>query len=108
MQKNCIDSPCKYCTYVFTESYDDNYCIKKKCRVPDNIDETDCDSFELAKTCLDCKYSLPTTYETGTIDDIEYRCPYQNNEMIYDDLNPNVDHYSDIPECNVGKFELEE
>lgn len=61
--------------------------------------------FKLAKTCIDCKYRNATIYETGTIDDVEYRCPFQGNKLMYDDINPLVSHYSDVPECNVEKFE---
>ena len=105
MKKNCIDSPCKFCSYGFDKSYGDPYCLLNKELVPDNIDETDCRDFKLAQTCIDCKHSIPQVYETGTIDDIEYRCPFQNNKLIYDDLNVGVTHYDDIPECNIGKFE---
>lgn len=40
--------------------------------------------------------------ETGTIDDIEYRCPFQENKLTYDDsIAPCYNHYYDVPECNV-------
>ena len=102
----CIDYPCKYSSYYFGSEGDDSWCTKLDCAIPDNVDEVGCEHFELARTCLDCKHSAPRVYETGTIDDIEYRCTLQNNKMIYDDSNPGVDHYGDIPECNIGMFGL--
>ena len=105
MKNNCIDSPCKHSSYTF-DTCNDAWCVLHNCEPPDDVDEIGCDDFELARTCIDCKYSRTTTYETGTIDDIEYRCPFQDNKLIYDDSNCNVDHYNDIPECNIGKFEL--
>ena len=101
---NCIDHPCKYRKDTLHPKLD-GYCVIKADEVPDRIDEIDCEFFKIAKTCLSCKHSEPTIYETGTIDDIEYRCPFQNNKLVYDDLNPYVDHYSDIPKCNVERFE---
>lgn len=44
-------------------------------------------------------------YETGKIDGIGYRCPYQNNKLVYQDVDFLSSHYADIPECNIGKFE---
>lgn len=100
---NCIDNACKYCY----DNYKDweRYCQLTGKIIPDNIDETQCENFVQAKTCLDCKHSYYTIYETGTIDDIEYRCPFQNNKLIYDDSNVYNKHYPDIPECNIDKFE---
>lgn len=94
---NCVDFPCKY--------RQDDYCVLHDRNILDNIDVVGCADFILARTCLDCKWSRRTVYETGTIDDIEYRCTLQDNKLIYDDLNPGLDHYSDIPECNCMHFE---
>ena len=105
MKNNCIDSPCKYNHYDF-ETVNSFWCSLSKCEPPDDVDIVGCEHFELAKTCLDCKHSHRQEYETGTIDDIEYRCPFQDNKMIYDDSNPMVSHYGDIPECDIGMFEL--
>jgi len=44
-------------------------------------------------------------YETGSIDDIEYRCKLQNNKLIYDDSNPYVTHPLDFPDCHINKYE---
>ena len=99
---NCVDSPCKY----RLDDCDNDYCVLHQSEIPDNVDEVGCKDFMLARTCLECKYSLTSIYETGTIDDIEYRCPFQDNKMIYDDTKPSVDHHNDIPECTCGKFEL--
>ena len=101
---NCFDHPCKY-------RYDDAhtcFCHLRMCVIPDNIDETGCKYFELAETCITCKHSIETVYETGTIDDIEYRCPFQNNALVYDDIRPGVEHFFDVDKCMCGKFELEE
>ena len=100
---NCVDHPCKYRADTIDR---DSYCSLHNCEVPDDVDQVGCKDFVLARTCLDCKHRLPTTYETGTIDDIEYRCPFQNRKLIYDDLNPFFNHYADIPECNCGEFEI--
>lgn len=105
MKNNCIDSPCIYSHYQF-DPFNHFWCALHNCEPPDNVDETGCNDFKLAKTCIDCKHSLQTVYETGTIDDIEYRCPFQNKKLIYDDSNCGVDHYGDVPECNIGQFEL--
>ena len=58
-------------------------------------------------TCLDCKYAKKRMYETGTIDDIEYRCVLQNNKLIYDDLHPLAEDfdYADAPDCPISMFE---
>ena len=106
MKHNCIDSPCKYNHYNFY-SYNTFDCSLLKQDPPDDVDIVGCEHFELAKTCLNCKYAIQQVYETGTIDDIEYRCSLQNNKLIYDDSNPMVSHYGDIPECNIGMFEFE-
>lgn len=62
---------------------------------------------ENRNTCLDCKYANKRIYETGQIDDVEYRCSLQNNKMIYDDLHPMDENYDyhDLPECPVDMFE---
>ena len=99
---NCIDFPCKHRCDTFHTSY----CSLHNSEVPDDVDVTGCKDFVFAHTCIDCKHTKSTTYETGTIDDIEYKCPFQDNKLIYDDLNPYLSHYSDIPECNCNKFEL--
>lgn len=101
---NCFDKPCVYHGHDLNKF--DSYCFKLKCTIEDYPDGENCEAFELAETCLDCKHSRETVYETGTIDDIEYRCPFQNNKLIYDDSSPYHEHYNDIPKCNVGKFEL--
>ena len=101
---NCIDDACKHC-YDYCKEWE-RYCKLTGEKIPDDIDITQCENFVQAKTCLDCKYSKLTVYETGTIDDIEYRCSLQDNKLIYDDSNACCKHYPDIPECNIGKFKL--
>lgn len=99
---NCIDNECKHILHT----YDcESYCTFMQKEVPEDIDITQCDNFVQAKTCINCKHSKITVYETGIIDDIEYRCPFQNNKLIYDDSDVYNSHYADVPECNVGKFE---
>lgn len=99
---NCIDNECKHLLRTWDCEW---YCNFTHEEVPDDIDTTQCEHFVQARTCINCTHSIPTIYETGTIDDIEYRCPFQDNRLIYDDLNPMNSHYADVPECNVGKFE---
>lgn len=106
LKNNCIDRECKYATHTI-EPYGDLYCSLQNKEVQDDIDITGCKQFKVAKNCLNCKHSIPTVYETGTIDDIEYRCPFQNNKLIYDDSCCEVTHNIDIPECNINKWEEE-
>ena len=96
---NCVDNECKY----ILSTYEGDYCTFTGTEVPDEIAE--CDHFVQAHTCLNCKHSKLTIYETGTIDDIEYRCPFQNNKLIYDDLNAYNTHFADVPECNINRWE---
>lgn len=103
---NCIDNACKYCKQCYLD--DVIWCTLTDTVVPDNIDETQCENFVQSKTCLDCKHAKREIYETGSIDGIGYRCPFQNNKLIYDDSNVYSTHYADIPECNIGRFELNE
>lgn len=98
---NCIDNACRYLNSYPAEWF----CELNHEEVPDDIDVTQCKYFAQARTCVDCMHSRICVYETGTIDDIEYRCPFQNNRLIYDDSNPNCIHYFDVPECNIGRFE---
>ncbi len=98
---NCIDNDCKHlCTCG-----DDLYCSLTNTPVPNDIDKMQCSKYSQAKTCIDCIYAKATVYETGEVDSIEYRCSLQGNAYIYDDINPHCSHYSDVPECNIGKFE---
>lgn len=102
---NCIDNACVHLYSDFGESY----CKLTHEEIPDDIDITQCENFIQAHTCLNCSCAKIRMYETGTIDDIEYRCPFQNNKLIYDDLNPYCTHYADVPECNViERFKLDE
>lgn len=98
---NCIDNECKHLYAYMGETY----CSITNEEPPDDIDITQCEFYIQAKTCINCKHSIPTVYETGTIDDIEYRCSFQGNKLIYDDLDVYVSHYADVPECNIDKFE---
>lgn len=98
---NCIDNCCKY-SYV--DCRGEYCCAVIDDNIPDEQPE-DCKYFLQAHTCINCKYSKETVYETGTIDDIEYRCPFQDNKLIYDDLSPYSYHFYDVPECNIDKFE---
>lgn len=99
---NCINNECIHTKSIIGDwicELDENY--------PDCImeDSFNCPNFIQARNCLSCKYSSQTVYETGTIDDIEYRCKLQDKKLIYDDSNPYNQHHSDIPECNYGKWE---
>ena len=71
----------------------------------DNCEYGKCALFEELKACCNCKHSSVQIYETGTIDDIEYRCTLQNNKLIYDDSSPGLVNYADFPLCNIDKFE---
>lgn len=98
---NCIDNTCKY---VYADYTGELFCSLTQSEVPEDIDIMQCYNFEMAKNCLTCRHARYTIYETGTIDDIEYRCPLQDNKLIYDDLEPYLEHHADIPECNIGKW----
>ena len=97
---NCLDNECRH-QYVVL---DDFYCKLTGKEIPEDIDVTQCKQYEQARTCINCAYGIPTVYETGTIDDIEYRCSLQNKKLMYDDSNPYYRHYADVPECNINKF----
>lgn len=100
---NCMDNSCKY---LYQKCHNGEWhCLLTNDIVPDSIDKTQCENFVQARTCLDCMHSSIVIHKTDTIDDIEYRCPFQNNKLIYDDTNPYNFHYSDVPECRIGKFE---
>ena len=100
----CEDENCAFYKEYFGKNYREElyYCGKKKCHINEIIE---CNELESPETCEYCKHSSITVYETGTIDDIEYRCKLQNNKLIYDDLNPYMTNYLDFPKCNIGKFE---
>ena len=100
---NCIDNECRHLYSEFGELY----CKLTEKEIPEDIDITQCENYIQAHTCIDCIHAKRIVYETGTIDDIEYRCPFQNNKMIYDDLNVYMTHYADVPECNINKFSKE-
>ena len=97
---NCIDNECKH-LYSYLGEY---YCKLTKQEIPDDIDITQCNNFVQARTCINCIHSREIVYETGTIDDIEYRCRFQGEKVVYDDINPYYQHFADVPECNIGKF----
>jgi hypothetical protein len=101
---NCIDNECRHLGTGFINGHYDNICVLTGKAIPDDIDITQCSHYEQARTCIDCIYSIPTVYETGTIDDIEYRCKLQNRKLIYDDSNPYYRHYADVPECNIKEY----
>jgi hypothetical protein len=82
----------------------DVYCKLTSKPIPEDLDITQCEHYEQARTCMNCTYGIATVYETGTIDDIEYRCSLQNKKLMYDDSNPYYRHYADVPECNINKF----
>ena len=97
---NCLDNECRH-QYVVL----DEFCCKLTGKeIPEDIDVTQCENYEQARTCINCAYGIPTVYETGTIDDIKYRCSLQNKKLMYDDSNPYYRHYADVPECNIDKF----
>ena len=103
---NCWDD-CKY----FFENSDHSCWQKEKYRCLANSeliitdDDFDCVDYTIAKNCVTCKHSQERVYETGTVDGIQYRCPFQNNAVIYKDTNfMNLHHYS-IPECQINKWE---
>ena len=100
---NCINDDCKY---LYQDYHGDElHCLLTYSVIPDNIEETQCKNFVQAKTCINCKHATIQIYETDRIDSIEYRCPFQNNKLMYDDTNPYNFHYMDVPECNIDKFE---
>ena len=104
---NCIDHECRNLCIGFVNGYWESVCALTGKEIPDDIDITQCKNYQQAHTCIDCIHSRITIYETGTIDDIEYRCPFQNNKLIYDDSNTYMRHYTDVPECPINKFQKE-
>ena len=58
-----------------------------------------------AKTCINCKHAIVEVFESGQIDCVDYRCPFQDNKFIYSDNNVFAEHFCDVPECKIGKFE---
>lgn len=98
---NCIYNDC---SHLYARG-DDLYCSLTGTSVPDDIEKTQCNRYSQAKTCIDCIHAKVTVYETGEVDSIEYRCSLQEGAFIYEDTNPYCSHYSDVPECNIGKFE---
>lgn len=92
------------CKFMFEDTLTDKFiCTKFNKDVSDF--EGECESFEELCFCSTCKHSRSTIYETGTIDDIEYRCQLQNNKLIYDDSSPYSLHNSDFPECSINRYE---
>ena len=95
--KNCWELPCKFCD----SDLDTLICRRTGEEVSEFI--KDCEQFEPAKTCLDCRHAIIKNYDlTGEID---YHCPYENEKLIYSDVRPYQTHYADISECLNGKFE---
>lgn len=103
---NCWENDCKY----FLENPIRGWSSEYTCTLnPDFVitgDDFNCPNCITAQNCLTCKHSLIQIYETGTIDDIEYRCPFQNNKVIYDDSDPMNRHHPNIPECPIEKWEM--
>ena len=85
---NCIDNECKNEYSYFGESY----CALTKKEIPDDLMNQMRSSVILAGALSSRN---------------NYKCPFQNNEIIYQDLNPCSFHFSDVPECPIiDKFEL--
>lgn len=104
---NCYDDNCKY--YFNTCYLTDGCKLKPDFKIPDD-DTIPCSDYIEAKNCLTCKYSIPTVYETGTIDCIEYRCNFSGNvtwtdKVVYNDSEPMLRHHYDIPDCPNGYWE---
>jgi hypothetical protein len=98
------------CRYLIEEPWSYEFiCTKQQKKLTDeeidNCEYGKCALFEELKSCCNCKHSSVQIYETGTIDDIEYRCTLQNNKLIYDDGSPYQIHYADFPLCNINRFE---
>ena len=103
---NCYDDNCKY--YFNTCYLTDGCKLKPDFKIPDD-DTIPCPDYIEAKNCLTCKHSIPTVYETGTIDCIEYRCNFSGNvtwtdKVVYNDSEPMLQHHYDIPDCPNGHW----
>lgn len=99
---------CYECRYGKEKIPEDKlYCGKSCLEVSDEgyEDDFDCKDFEIFQSCSNCKHGRQIIYETGTIDDIEYRCKLQNNKLMYDDCSPFTLHNADFPICNIKKYE---
>lgn len=108
LNKNCWDLPCKYAD----SDLDTLICMHHQCDGNKEVSEflKDCDKFEMARTCLDCKYSRPVVY--GAIGDgdecTDYFCPFieEGKKLVYSDCRSFSTHYSDIPECPCDRFQF--
>lgn len=97
--KNCLEDFCKHCSY---DPWNDSY----ECKLDYEIkDEWDCPDFEMLERCDNCIHARITVYETGTIDQVDYKCALQDNKFIYSDVTGNP-YDPDFPECNIGRFEV--
>lgn len=96
--RNCQTDFCKYCVCDFAEEYS----CKLDCKILDD-DNWDCIYFEPRQRCDDCEYAKVVTYETGTIDEIDYYCKLQGDRLIYQDVSFNVYDYF-WPDCPIDSF----
>lgn len=106
---NCYDDNCKYYHTLYNGS--DECMLKPNFEIPTD-DNFSCPDYVEAKNCLTCRYASTITYETGTIDCIEYRCGVHGktswtDKVIYNDSEPMICHHYDIPECPNGNWERE-
>lgn len=103
---NCFDD-CKY----YYDSYIDNGSCKLKpgFTIPDDR-EFSCLDYTKARNCLTCKYASYVTYTITVADYIDYRCGFNKNpsltdDVVYSDSEPTTYHHYDIPECPTGNWE---
>lgn len=98
MSFNCLD--CKH----FKENFDGNdTCTANNSNVVD-YNPSLCPHFTKLQFCDTCTYANIVVYETGTIDEIVYRCTLQNNKVIYSDSSF-IANNSEYPECNINCYE---
>lgn len=97
------EEDCKYFKYDFGE--DLYYCKIINQELSDELEECiNCPNFKPRQCCDDCSHALYKTYETGTIDEIDYFCSLQNNNLIYKDINLDI-YAPNWPNCPIGKFQ---
>lgn len=94
---------CTECKHYLETVNDKLMCTKHNNRLRDVVE--DCPDFEELQFCDSCAYSKTNVYETGVIDEIDYRCILQNNKLIYADNNPMRFENAKYPECNIGMYE---
>lgn len=100
------DADCRYMVSEFWTS-DDFNCSKHNMILSEELTECiHCKDFEPRQCCNDCIHAMTKSYETGTLDEIDYYCTLQDNKLIYEDISFNC-YNPEWPKCPIGKFKEE-